>query len=204
MTPDVWLVRHGETEWSRDGRHTGRTDLPLTAEGEEQARALAPFVSELGFDLVLCSPRARAQRTAELAGLTPFEVTEDLQEWDYGRFEGRTTADIHDELPEWSIWNGPWDGGETAEQVRARADRLIQRVRAAKAPGPAAVARVVLVGHGHFSRVTGARWVGAAVPAGRWLAFDTASWSALGWDRGVPVLTHWNVPAGPKRGLARR
>ena len=186
--PHVWLVRHGQTEWSRDGRHTGRTDVPLTREGEDQARALAGFVAGLDFDLVLCSPRARACRTAELAGLTPFEVTADLQEWDYGRFEGRTTADIHTELPQWSIWNGPWDGGETAGAVGDRATRLLERVCSSGA------ARVVLVGHGHFSRVTGVTWVGAPVPSGRWMEFDTASWSELGWDRGLPVLTHWNVP----------
>lgn len=187
--PQVWLVRHGQTEWSRDGRHTGRTDIPLTPAGEQQAQALAPFVSGLDFDLVLCSPRARARCTAELAGLTPFEVADDLQEWDYGRFEGRTSAEIRDELPQWSIWNGPWDDGETAGDVGLRAARLLERVRHSGA------ARVVLVGHGHFSRVIGATWVGAPVPAGRWLEFDTASWSQLGWDRGVPVLTHWNVPA---------
>ena len=186
--PLVWLVRHGQTEWSADGRHTGRTDIPLTKAGEDQARALAGVVASLDLDLVLCSPRQRARCTADLAGLVPYEVTDDLQEWDYGAFEGRTTADIHRELPEWSIWKGPWDGGETAADVGARADRLITRVRESGA------SRVVLVGHGHFSRVTGARWVGAPVHAGQWLEFDTASWSRLGWDRGLPVLSHWNVP----------
>lgn len=189
-SPFVWLVRHGQTEWSRDGRHTGRTDLGLTPAGEDQARALAPVVSTLDLDLVLCSPLQRARCTAELAGLVPFEVDEDLQEWDYGAFEGRTRADIQQDLPGWSIWKGPWDGGETAADVEARADRLISRVRASGA------SRVALVGHGHFSRVTGARWVGAPVASGEWLEFDTASWSRLGWDRGVPVLAHWNVPAG--------
>lgn len=187
--PHVWLFRHGQTEWSANGRHTGRTDIPLTAAGEDQARALAPFVAPLGIELVLCSPRARARCTADLAGLVPYEVTEDLQEWDYGVFEGRTTADIREEYPDWTIWNGPWEGGETAGDVAARADRLISRIRGSGA------SKVALVGHGHFSRVTGVRWVRTAVEAGEWLEFDTASWSRLGWDRGVPVLSHWNVPA---------
>lgn len=189
--PLVWLIRHGQTEWSANGRHTGRTDIDLTAAGEEQACALVPFVSGLDVDLIVCSPRSRARRTAELAGLTPYEVDEDLQEWDYGRFEGRTTAEIQHDLPGWTIWDGPWDGGETADQVGARADRLIARVRSDGA------GRIALVGHGHFSRVLAARWVGAPVRAGRWLEFDTASWSNLGWDRGTAVLSHWNVPVGP-------
>lgn len=188
--PLVWLLRHGQTEWSRDGRHTSRTDLPLTPAGEDQARALAPAVSSFGVDLVLCSPRQRARATAQLAGLTDFEVTDDLQEWDYGDLEGRTTPDIRAELPGWSIWQGPWPDGETSAEVAARADRLIARVRGS------GVSRVALVGHGHFSRVIGARWVGAPVAAGEWLEFDTASWSRLGWDRGTAVLDHWNVPAG--------
>ena len=189
-SPLVWLFRHGQTEWSRDGRHTGRTDVPLTATGEQQARALAPVVDSIGPDLVLCSPRERARRTAELAGLVPFEITDDLQEWDYGAFEGRTRADIQAELPAWSIWDGPWQGGETAADVTRRADRLVTRLRDSGA------SRVALVGHGHFSRVAAARWVGAPVTVGQWLELDTASWSRLGWDRGVAVLNHWNVPAG--------
>lgn len=189
--PLAWLFRHGQTEWSAIGRHTGRTDIPLTPEGEDQARALAPVVAALGFDLVLCSPRQRARCTADLAGLVPYEVTDDLQEWDYGVFEGRTSVEIREEFPDWTIWNGPWKGGETAQDVAARADRLIGRVRQSGA------SRVALVGHGHFSRVTGARWVGAEVPIGQWLEFETASWSRLGWDRGVPVISRWNVPANP-------
>lgn len=189
--PTVWLVRHGQTEWSANGRHTGRSDIPLTAEGDEQARTLGPAVQAMDFDLVLCSPRIRAQRTAALAGLVPFEITDDLQEWDYGEVEGLTTAQIHEEVPDWTIWEGPWRGGETADDVAARADRLIERVRASGA------ARVALIGHGHFSRVTAARWVAAPVPTGRWLELDTAAWSELAWDRGIPVVRHWNVPARP-------
>lgn len=188
--PIVWVVRHGQTVWSRDGRHTGRTDIDLTGEGERQAAALAPYFASVPLDLVLCSPRVRAQRTAGLAGLTPYEVTDDLQEWDYGDFEGRTTSDIHSEIPDWSIWTGPWRHGETATDVAARADRLIDRIRRA------GVDHVAVVGHGHFSRVLAARWVGTGVGAGRWLDLDTATWSQLGWDRGTPVLRHWNVPVG--------
>lgn len=187
--PSVWLVRHGQTEWSANGRHTGRTDLPLTEEGEDQARALRAAVARMKVDLVLCSPRVRARRTAELAGLVPYEITDDLQEWDYGYFEGRTTAQIHEDFPDWSIWDGPWRGGETAGDVEVRADRLIERVRASGA------LRIALVTHGHFGRVTAARWVGAPVATGSWLELDTASWSELGWDRGAAVLMHWNVPA---------
>lgn len=188
--PEVWLFRHGQTVWSRDGRHTGRTDIDLTGTGEEQAAILAPVVRGLDLDLVLCSPRVRAQRTAELAGLVPYEVTDDLQEWDYGALEGRTTADIRHDIPAWSIWDGPWPEGETAGEVAGRADRLIARVRGSGA------ARVALVGHGHFSRVTAARWVGSDVESGRWLTLDTGTWSQLGWDRGTPVICHWNVPPG--------
>ena len=187
--PQVWLIRHGQTEWSANGRHTGRTDLDLTSEGEGQAKALAPILAGIDFDLVLCSPRTRARRTAELAGLAAFEVDDDLQEWDYGDLEGLTTPQIHERFPGWSIWDGPWSGGETAADVTARADRLISRLRNRGA------SNVALVGHGHFSRVTGARWVGADVTIGRGLELDTASWSRLGWDRGTPTLAHWNVPA---------
>ncbi|HWE56004.1 MAG TPA: histidine phosphatase family protein [Acidimicrobiales bacterium] len=189
--PTVWLVRHGQTEWSANGRHTGRSDIPLTAEGDEQALTLGPAVQAMDFDLVLCSPRIRAQRTAALAGLVPFEITDDLQEWDYGEFEGLTTAQIHEDVPDWTIWEGPWRGGETADDVADRADRLIEQVRASGA------SRVALIGHGHFSRVTAARWVAEPVPIGRWLELDTATWSELGWDRGIPVVRHWNVPARP-------
>jgi probable phosphoglycerate mutase len=196
MALNVWLFRHGQTEWSRDGRHTGRTDIPLTEEGEEEARRLAPVVAGLALDLVLCSPRQRAQETARLSGLAaaaPFETTDDLAEWDYGDFEGRTTPDIRTDAPGWSIWDGPWPGGETAADVTARADRLLASIPGRL--GGRTDARVALVGHGHFSRVLGARWVGEPVTSGRWLALDTATWSQLGDDRGQAVISHWNVPA---------
>lgn len=192
----AWLFRHGETDWSRAGRHTGRTDLPLTAEGEAAARSLAPFVSKLELDMVLCSPRRRALRTAELSGLAaaaPFEVTDDLAEWDYGDFEGLTTGQIQEDVPGWSIWDGPWPGGETAVEVAARADRLLESLVSRLGSGGSG--RVALVGHGHFSRVLAARWVRAEVRTGQWLTLDTATWCELGDDRATPVVRHWNVPA---------
>ncbi len=190
----LWVVRHGQTEWSRDGRHTGRTEVELTSDGELQAAALATFAAGLGEQRVLVSPRVRARRTAELAGLVPFEVVADLAEWDYGDLEGLTTAEIHENYPRWSIWDGPWPGGETSAEVGARADRVIERVRSG------VDAKVIAVCHGHFGRVLAARWVGAPVSTGRWLELDTATWSQLGWDRGSPVVTHWNVPAARQGG----
>lgn len=188
--PQCTVVRHGETVWSKSGQHTSHTELDLTGTGEEEARELKPVLAAVGFDLVLCSPRQRARRTAELAGLVPYEVTDDLAEWDYGDLEGETTPDIQRSYPGWSVWDGPWPNGETADEVTARADRLIARVLGAQGLG-----RVALVGHGHFSRVLGARWVEAPVSVGRWLDLDTATWSELGWSRGDRILRRWNVPA---------
>jgi broad specificity phosphatase PhoE len=192
--PLVWVVRHGETEWSRAGRHTSRTDLELTERGEQEAFALRAALDGVRFDRVLCSPLRRAQRTAQLAGLEPYTVDPDLREWDYGAMEGRTTVEIREDLPGWSIWDGPWADGETAEDVAARADRLLAGIIARGG------SNVALVGHGHFSRVTAARWVGAPVPVGRWLDLDTATTSQLGWDRHQPVLRRWNSPAPPIAG----
>jgi broad specificity phosphatase PhoE len=187
--PTVWIIRHGETEWSQTGQHTSRTDLTLLRDGELQALGLRSFVAGAGIDLVLCSPRARARHTAELAGLVPYLIADDLQEWDYGELEGLTTPEIGRRLPAWSIWNGPWPGGETAADVAARADRLLSMVLESGAT------QVALVGHGHFSRVLAARWLGADASAGKWLHLDTATISELGWFRGDQVLRRWNVPA---------
>jgi len=187
--PLVWVVRHGETEWSRSGRHTSRTDLELTGWGEEQARALRTAFDGVRFDRILCSPRQRAQRTAELAGLVPYTVDPDLAEWDYGELEGRTSVDIREELPGWNIWDGPWRGGETAEDVASRADRVIADLLGGGG------SNVAMVGHGHFSRVTAARWVGSSVHTARWLDLDTGTTSQLGWDRHERVLRRWNAPA---------
>jgi probable phosphoglycerate mutase len=139
-------------------------------------------------DLVICSPRLRARRTAELAGLIPFEVNEDLREWDYGELEGLTAAEIQETYPGWTIWDGPWPGGETAADVAARADRLLKEIF------DQGVESVALVGHGHFSRVLAARWVGEEVTVGRWLDLDTGTVSQLGWSKGIRVMRRWNEP----------
>jgi broad specificity phosphatase PhoE len=188
--PSVWIVRHGETEWSRNGRHTSVSELDLTELGQSQAVTVAPVAAAIGATIVLCSPRLRARRTAELAGLVPYEVDEDLSEWDYGELEGLTTDEIRRTWPGWTIWDGPWAGGETASDVTSRADRVVERV---KRMGDC---EVVLVGHGHFSRVVAARWVGAPAASGGWLELGTATVSQLGWAREAPVVRRWNVPVG--------
>jgi broad specificity phosphatase PhoE len=187
--PEVWLVRHGETEWSRDGRHTSRTDLPLTARGEAEARALAPALAGVPFDLVLASPRRRAADTAVLAGRPGAVADPDLAEWDYGDYEGLTTPAIRETQPGWELWTHPTPGGETEEQVAVRADRIIARVLA-EAPE-----RALLVSHGHFLRVLASRWVGRPPRFGRHLLLATATLSILGWERDNRALARWNAPA---------
>lgn len=186
---ELWVVRHGETEWSASGQHTGRTDLPLTPAGQRQARALAPMLAGLSPALVLSSPRARAIDTARLAGLRIDEATEELAEWDYGAYEGRTTAQIRADDPGWTVWTHAVPGGETAGQVAARADRVLARAASALRQGP-----VVLVGHGHFSRALGARWIGLPLAAGANLLLGTAAASVLGAQYGVAVIVRWNLP----------
>jgi len=182
-------VRHGETEWSRDRRHTGRTDLPLTPHGEAQARALPPLLGRLRPALVLVSPRQRARRTAELAGLVPCVVDEDVAEWDYGGYEGLTTAEIRRHRPGWTIWSGDPPGGETAAHVGARADRVLARVRAALPSGD-----VVVVAHGHFGRVLAARWLGLEPAGGRLFALEAAAPCLLDTEHDVPVVHRWSLP----------
>jgi probable phosphoglycerate mutase len=187
--PGLVLVRHGETEWSRSGKHTGRTDVPLTETGERQARLagrlLGTLLRNAGPVLVLSSPRARALRTAELAGYRPDRLTEDAAEWDYGELEGRTTPEIRRQYPDWSIWSGPVPGGETAPAVSARADRLLAR----RGPGQT----LLVFSHGHFSRCLAARWLAQPVEFGRLLRLDTATISALGFEHGGPVVQRWNL-----------
>ncbi|MGH8861342.1 MAG: histidine phosphatase family protein [Jatrophihabitantaceae bacterium] len=185
----LWLVRHGQTEWSRDGKHTGRTDVPLTTHGEDEARALAPLVAELRPALVLCSPRMRARHTADLAGLRIDAIDDDLAEWNYGHYEGLTSAQIQRDVPGWTIFTHGAPGGEDCEQVRARADRVLARAASALAEGP-----VVLVAHGHICRVLGARWIGLPVGGGASLLLDEAAPSVLGAEKNVPVIVHWNRP----------
>ncbi len=184
----VWLVRHGETEWSRSGQHTGRTDLELTDIGRAQATALRPTFVAMKPSLVLCSPRTRAAQTAQLAGLHVDAVDPDLAEWDYGEYEGLTSPQIRERDPAWTIWTGVTPGGETPAQVSARADRMLARARASVADGP-----VVLVAHGHISRALGARWVGLTVQAGAYLALGTAATCVLSAEHEIPVIEHWNV-----------
>jgi broad specificity phosphatase PhoE len=182
----VVLVRHGETEWSSSGRHTSYTDVPLTPHGCDEARPLAARLAETRFSLVLTSPRRRARETCELAGLfRQAEVTDDLAEWDYGSYEGRTSDEIRREVPGWTIFSHGAPGGETAEQVATRADRVIARAQAADGV-------VALFSHGHFLRVVGARWVGLPASAGACLGLDTASLSFLGHEREQRVLRVWN------------
>lgn len=195
VTPDLpddvalWLVRHGETEWSASGRHTGVTDLPLTDAGRRQAEAVGALLGDLRPALVLCSPRTRALDTARLAGLDVDDVTDDLAEWNYGEYEGRTTAEIRAEVPDWTLWDDGVPGGETSADVGGRADRVLARAAAALPDGP-----VVLVGHGHFSRVLGARWIGLPVAGGEHLLLGTAAPSLLGMQYGAPVINRWNLP----------
>ncbi len=185
----LWLVRHGETEWSKSGQHTGKTDVALTPHGEREAAALAPLLAAVEPYQVFCSPRQRARATAELAGLHINEVLEDLAEWDYGDYEGRTSKDIRAAEPDWTIFTHGAPGGETPAHVGVRADRVLERAAAAL-PGGA----VILVAHGHISRVLGARWIGQPVLSGRNLLLNSAAPCLLGAQYGVPVIDQWNRP----------
>ena len=184
----VWLVRHGETEWTRSGRHTGRSDIPLTDLGRQQAEALVGRLADHHFELVLTSPRSRAADTARLAGFADTMVLDpDLREWDYGAFEGRTTPEIRTEIPDWSIWTGPWRGGETLDEVATRADRVIERCLDPNTEGDA-----LLFAHGHFLRILAARWIGLPARTGRSFALGTATVGILGWERQTRVIETWN------------
>ena len=191
---DLLLVRHGETEWSVSGQHTSWTDLPLTQHGEEQAKSLAPLLSDRTFSLALTSTLDRAIRTAELAGITGALTDPDLHEWDYGAYEGITTVDIHRTRPDWNLWTdgvppGP-DGhpGEAPEEVGRRADRVLSRVDAALPEGD-----VVLVAHAHFLRVLTARRLGLAPADGRLFQLATGTVSRLSTEHDRPVIAEWNT-----------
>ena len=202
--PVLVLVRHGETEWALGGRHTGRTDIGLTKRGLVAASALGARLDPLSIGAVWVSPARRAQETATQAGLDPRSIDADLWEWDYGAYEGLTTPQIRESRPDWSIWTDGCPGGETIEQVAARADRVIEKVRAhidAHADPPADLEPAVgdsddraicLVAHGHFLRILGARWLGFPPDAGRYLALSPASISILGSERETPVIQRWN------------
>jgi broad specificity phosphatase PhoE len=185
---EIVLIRHGQTEWSANGRHTSYTDLELTGTGEEQARAAGKRLAGRAFAAVISSPRRRALRTAELAGLTVTETTEDLAEWNYGDYEGITSATIHETDPEWSLWTDGSPGGESPDQVGARIDRALDRARALLSQGD-----VALVAHGHSLRVTGARWIGLPPSGGGLFHLDTATVCVLGFEHGKPVISSWNA-----------
>lgn len=187
--PVLWLARHGETEWSRDLRHTGRTDIPLTPAGEEQARALREPLAVVRFNRVLSSPLSRARETCELAGLGErAELRDELMEWDYGDYEGITSAEIRERDPSWLLWRDGCPGGESPAQVGARVDALIAELLGAGG-------NVAVFAHGHLLRVLTARWIGLESAAGQLLALSTATLSRLGWEHHCRVIERWNAPA---------
>ena len=186
----LFVVRHGETEWSANGRHTSVTDLPLTERGEQQAKLLIGHLEPSDFGLVLSSPRRRARDTAELAGFTGKHephLDEDLAEWAYGEYEGRTSAEIHEEMPGWTIWSHATPGGETADQVAARLDRVVERVRGS------GVERALCFAHGHSLRALAMRWLGFDLTLGVHFPLDTSTVSVLGEEKGLPALERWNA-----------
>jgi len=188
--PVAYLARHGETAWTVSGQHTGLTDLPLTERGERNAQRLGERLQELKPVRVYTSPLQRVRRTCELAGFgSKAEVDPDLVEWDYGKYEGRTSAEIHAERPDWELFRDGCPGGESPEQVGARADRVVKRVRAVRGD-------VLLFSSGHFLRTLAARWLGLEPAAGRYFLLSTATLSALGYEHNLfqPVLQLWNDP----------
>jgi probable phosphoglycerate mutase len=200
MAAMIWLIRHGETAWSRDGRHTGRTDVPLTERGEQAADAVRDELAGIHAGLVLCSPLARARETAERAGLVPDAYLDDLMEWDYGAWEGRTTAEIRTSVgdPTWVVWDHPVPPGTTpGEQpadVGVRADRVLARCL----PVVEAGRDCVLVAHGHLLRILTARWLGLPAGSGRLFALDPARLSALGFEHEQHVMVQWNAPGAAR------
>lgn len=182
---ELWLVRHGQTEWSRDHRHTSTTDLPLLPEGEEVAHGLRDRIAGVDFALVLSSPRQRARTTADLAGHPDAVIDDDLVEWGYGDYEGVTTEEIRRTVPGWSVWTHPSPNGESAEEVQRRLDRVVHRLQQVGG-------RSLVFGHGHALRALTARWLGLPVADGRHFRLDTATVSVLGFERESPVVLRWN------------
>ncbi len=194
---ELWLLRHGATAWAKEGRHTGRTDLPLLAEGEAEARAAAPLLRAMGgppFAAVLVSPLQRARRTAELAGLgAQTQLCDDLMEWNYGAFEGITTATIRETVPDWTVWSHGCPNGEDSAAVQQRCERVIALAEglAAEAGNP----RVALVAHGHILRSLAGTWLGLGAGGGALLVMGTATVGVLGHERQQRAILRWNVPA---------
>ncbi len=189
-TGELALVRHGETEWSRTGKHTGRTDVPLTEEGARQAKLLSVSLSGRRFERVLTSPLSRAAETCRLAGFGELaEARDELVEWDYGEYEGLTTPEIRRERPDWVLWRDGCPGGESAEDVGERVDRLLAELQGA-------LGHLVLFAHGHVLRVLAARWIGLPPADGARMALATATLSQLGWERETQVVRLWNMPPG--------
>jgi probable phosphoglycerate mutase len=188
--PELWLARHGQTDWSSAGKHTGRTDIPLNADGRAAAQKLGTILAGHDFELVLTSPLARARETCELAGFgESAEIDADLREWDYGDYEGLTTVQIREHRPGWTVFADGCPGGETLDAVAARADHVIERVRRVEG-------NALVFGHGHALRILAARWIDLEPAAGAHLALETATVSLLGWERETPAISRWNVSDG--------
>ena len=191
MSRQLWLLRHGATEWALNGRHTGSTDLPLLPEGEAEARALGPVLSQQQFAAVFSSPLQRAQRTCELAGLgDQMQICDDIIEWNYGDYEGITTATIRESIPEWTVWSHGCPNGEDPPEVEARCARAISTALAIPEDGD-----VALFAHGHILRALAGTWLGLGATGGQLMKLGTASVSILGWERGTPTIQRWNAPS---------
>jgi broad specificity phosphatase PhoE len=184
--PEIWLIRHGETEWSLSGQHTGRSDIPLTGNGRLQAESLKPALAAQHFDLVLSSPLSRAQDTCKLAGLgAQMELEPRLMEWNYGIYDGRKTEDIREEVPDWSVWHSPMPEGEDVAAIQQRAESLIDRLLTVEG-------RVALFAHAHILRVLAGCWMADDARLGAHLVLGTASISKLGFERDTRAITQWN------------
>jgi len=186
-THQLFLVRHGETEWSLNGRHTGTTDIPLTEHGRKVARLLRPILAKESFALALTSPLLRARETCQLAGFENAHIEPDLMEWNYGRYEGLTPAQIHATDPGWLLFRDGAPDGEQPEEIGARVDRVIEKARAVTGD-------VILFAHGHVLRVVAVRWLGFPPSEGQRLLLDTATTNVLSYYRGIPAIKRWNAP----------
>jgi len=186
---EIWLVRHGETEWARTGRHTGLNDIALTPLGEQQAVALKPVLAREAFDVVATSPLRRARDTSQLAGYAEAQVWPEIHEWNYGAYEGRTSAEIRAERPGWHIWADGVEGGETVEQVGERAGQALGRLEGA-------AGKALIFAHGHFLRILATRWLGLCPDQGRLLALFPGAVSILGYEGDTRVIRRWNWQAG--------